>query len=177
MQTIYTSVTLDRLPHQHIITQFFYRPDALPDVQPTVPKHTEGFFFLIKLKIFLTLKYYNSLVSWPWSEMLCVILLCYYCVTLCSHFTTCCTTGCTAVTCTTVISVNSIYESNTLYLYSRFWNGLDELCKPKSGAWAGQPRRLWRHSLRHSKAIVRTVDDVAHLIEWITHSHGSARVL
>ena len=29
----------DRKPHQHLITQFFYRPDALPDAQPTVSKH------------------------------------------------------------------------------------------------------------------------------------------
>ena len=26
------------LPHQHLVTQF-YRPDALPDTQPTVSKH------------------------------------------------------------------------------------------------------------------------------------------
>jgi len=25
----------DRSPQQHLITQFFYRPDALPDAQPT----------------------------------------------------------------------------------------------------------------------------------------------
>jgi len=29
----------DRYPHQHPITQFFYRPDALPDAQPTMSKH------------------------------------------------------------------------------------------------------------------------------------------
>ena len=35
-----------RQPHQHPTTQFFYRPDALPDAQPTASKHwrqsTEG---------------------------------------------------------------------------------------------------------------------------------------
>jgi len=29
----------DRQPCQHLITQFLYRPDALPDDQPTVSKH------------------------------------------------------------------------------------------------------------------------------------------
>jgi len=29
----------DRSPHQHLITQFFCEPDALPDVQQTVSKH------------------------------------------------------------------------------------------------------------------------------------------
>ena len=29
-------LTADRLPHQHLITQVFYRQDALPDAQPTV---------------------------------------------------------------------------------------------------------------------------------------------
>jgi len=29
----------DRQPHQRLITQFFYRLDALPDAQPTVSKH------------------------------------------------------------------------------------------------------------------------------------------
>jgi len=29
----------DRKPHQHPITQFFYRPDALPAAQPTASKH------------------------------------------------------------------------------------------------------------------------------------------
>jgi len=30
--------TLDVTPPQHVITQFFYTPDAIPDTQPTVPK-------------------------------------------------------------------------------------------------------------------------------------------
>jgi len=29
----------DRLPHQHLNTQFFYRQQALPDAKPTVSKH------------------------------------------------------------------------------------------------------------------------------------------
>ena len=29
----------DRQPRQHLTTQFFYRPDALPAAQPTVSKH------------------------------------------------------------------------------------------------------------------------------------------
>jgi len=33
----YLHLTPDRSPHQHLITQF-YRPDALPDTQPTVSK-------------------------------------------------------------------------------------------------------------------------------------------
>ena len=33
-------LALDRQPHQHLITHsIFYRPDALPDAQPTVSKH------------------------------------------------------------------------------------------------------------------------------------------
>ena len=32
----------DRQPHQHLITHF-YRPDALPDAQPTVTKHAKVF--------------------------------------------------------------------------------------------------------------------------------------
>jgi len=32
-------LTPDRQPHQHLITQFFYTPDAFPDAQPTAPKH------------------------------------------------------------------------------------------------------------------------------------------
>ena len=37
----YASVHLvpDRQPHQHPITLFFYRPDALPAAQPTASKH------------------------------------------------------------------------------------------------------------------------------------------
>ena len=34
-------LTPDRQPHQHLISQFFYRPDALPDAQPIVSS-TEG---------------------------------------------------------------------------------------------------------------------------------------
>jgi len=30
---------LQTQPRQHLITQFFYRPDTLPDAQPTVSKH------------------------------------------------------------------------------------------------------------------------------------------
>jgi len=29
----------DRQPRQHLTTQFFYRPDALPAAQPTASKH------------------------------------------------------------------------------------------------------------------------------------------
>ena len=38
MQTMCLHLALDRLPHQHRITRF-YRPDALPDAQPTESKH------------------------------------------------------------------------------------------------------------------------------------------
>ena len=31
-------LTPDRSPHQHLTTQFFYRPDALPATQPTALK-------------------------------------------------------------------------------------------------------------------------------------------
>jgi len=35
-------LTADRWPCQHLITQFFYRPDALLDVQPTLSKLSES---------------------------------------------------------------------------------------------------------------------------------------
>ena len=48
-----------------------------------------------------------------------------------------------------------------LTLYSRLYNRLGKLCKwaQPSGAWAGQPRRLWRHCVHaRSKAAVWSVD-------------------
>jgi len=39
MQAVCTSLQTHNYTHQHLITQFFYWPDALSDAQPTVSKH------------------------------------------------------------------------------------------------------------------------------------------
>jgi len=38
-----------RQPRQHPTTQFFYRPDALPDAQPTASKHWRHFMPILTL--------------------------------------------------------------------------------------------------------------------------------
>ena len=66
----------DRYSRQHLTTQFFYRPDALPAAQPTASKHCQKSFksvnFLTELfkkikvgrflghSVYLTVGYHNS---------------------------------------------------------------------------------------------------------------------